>query len=737
MGTGTRRGWARGVVVGTAGLALMALAPAAGAQTAAADDGGGLQEIIVTAQKRQEKLSDIPLAMSALSSDTLNKLAATQFRDFASVVPGLNFTSSGPGETQLNLRGVTTGTNTSPTVAVYVDDVPYGSSTAFVGAAQMALDVGLFDLDRVEVLRGPQGTLYGASSMGGLLKYVTHAPELDRFGGADQLGVSTTAHGGTGFDVNSVINAPVVDGKVAVRASGYYNRDAGYVDNIALGQHEVNEAEIYGGRLDVLAKLTEALDVRLTGFAQDIHRDGTPTYDASMATGQPITGYYQQSRLLPEGFDQQVRVVSGTANYDLGEATITSITSYQSNKSTQTSDISALYVPLLSAYGLNLGSTGLDKVSKTDKFTQELRVASSGKHFIDWMAGGFYTHEDSDQTQSVPSYDTAGQPSGVNLLYANLPSTYEEYAFFGNATVHVTDRFEVGGGVRYSNNNQKFQQIATGMLASTYPSATSSDSVATYVANARYSLTDQISAYARAASGYRPGGPNFVANDPATGKALAAATFAADTLWSYEAALRAETEDKRFSIDAALYLINWDNMQVAAIRNGLGVIANASSAQIKGAELTLAAKPVRDLTLTGTVSVADAELAEDAPDLGGLKGDRLPDTPKLAATLLADYGFDVGNYRGGVGATVRYVSQRVSGFNESAGQPQFHLPAYATLDLRASLGLDAWDAQLYCHNLLDRRGLQSADTTLSVAGGPARLTLIQPRTVGLTLSTHF
>ena len=247
---------------------------------------GELEEIIVTAQKQEQKLSETPLSVTALSAKDLNALGATQFRDFANTVPGLQFSTTGVGSTQVNLRGITSGDNVSPTVGIYVDEVPYGSSTAFAGGAQLALDVGLFDLSRVEVLRGPQGTLYGASTMGGLLKYVTTVPNLHDFGGTARAGLSTTEHGGVSYDAAAAVNLPFASDKAAARVSGFYSHDGGYVDNIALNKDDVNQSDVYGGRGDVLFQPTDQLSIRLTAYSQDITRDGRSTGGLRLRHGQ-------------------------------------------------------------------------------------------------------------------------------------------------------------------------------------------------------------------------------------------------------------------------------------------------------------------------------------------------------------------------------------------------------------------------------------------------------------------
>jgi outer membrane receptor protein involved in Fe transport len=724
---------------------LLLMAPAsAWAQTAVAnpvpsvaqDEPAELGEIVVTAQKRQERLIDVPQSITAVTGEDLQRQGATQLRDFATTVPALTFTTSGVGQSQITLRGVTAGVDIGPTVGVYVDDVPYGSSGAFVNAASLGLDAGLFDLDRIEVLRGPQGTLYGASSMGGVLKYVTRQPSLAGFEGAAQGGLSFTSHGGANYNGAAALSGPIVSDTLGVRASAYYSRDGGYIDNLALDDDNANASKVYGGRLDFLYEPTDKLKARLVGFAQNIRRDGMGTADYTLA-GQPVDGDLDQRRLKPEPFDQNFRLISGSLAYDFGPATLTSISSYQTSDVRYVQDASALYVPLLGSLGLNFSATALDQHRTTDKFAQEVRLASSGGGMFEWLVGGFYTHESSTNGQQVRAYDTSGALSAINLGNAAIPSTYEEIAAFGNATVHFTDKFDVSGGLRYARNIQRFEQNATGLLVSSAPEAISSENVATYLLNTRYRFSSDETLYARFATGYRPGGPNFVARDPVSGALLAPQTFQSDTLESYEIGYKRQTADRRFGVDAAAYHIDWKDIQVQTGASGVAVIVNAGAAKIDGAELTLTARPVRSFTLTGAFAYQDARLAEDAPGLGAMKGDKLPNVPKFTAALSADYRASGEGLRPSAGATLRFVSDRVSSFDQNPGIPQFDLKDYVLVDLRAGVTIRDADVQLFARNLFDDRGRVSAITNLAVAGGPAQVAIVQPRTIGLSVTKHF
>jgi len=719
----------------TAAAGLLGLGAAATATAQTSTNVAALEEVVVTAQKFEQKLSETPLSVTAISARNLEALGATQFRDFANSVPSMTFTTSGVGSTQVNLRGITTGNNISPTVGIYVDEVPYGSSTPFASGAQLALDVGLFDVSRIEVLRGPQGTLYGASTMGGLLKYVSVVPDTTAFAATARAGVVSTSGGGVGYDAAAAVNAPLADDKAALRVSGFYTHDGGFIDNLTNGHDDVNEAEVYGGRADLLFKPADKLTLRVAAFAQDITRDGTAAADFGLATGEPIDGDLDQRRLRAEPFDQQFRLASGTLDYEFEGATLTSITSYQTVRSNATTDVSAFFVPALGAGGIVLGSVDVFKKNETDKFTQELRLAATGPR-LDWTIGAFYTDEDSDQFQKLNASTPDGAVFPVNLLTVELPSTFEEYAGFGTLTWHATDKLDFTGGLRYAHNSQTFEQIGSGALVFSVPERDDSDSILTYLATIRYRASDNLMSYVRYATGYRPGGPNIVVND-LNGQPLASPTFGADELRSYEAGIKTTTSDGSFGVDAAVYFIKWDDLQINAVRNGLGVVANAAAAESKGAELTLTWVPVPQLALVGAFAYIDAELSEDAPDLGGLEGDRLPDTPDFTGSLAADYSFELGGREAFLGTTVRHVTDRVSSYDASAGVPQYELPEYTTVDFRTGIQLGAARLQLYLKNAFDERGQLSATTGFSALGGPAWVSLVQPRTIGLNFITQF
>ena len=670
------------------GALLFAAAPAAAQNVAAPDNStapaavaqnvnaapSDNSEIIVTAQRRAERLQDAPQSVTSLSGENLARLGANQFVDFANTVPGLQFTTLGAGSSQISMRGVTTGADVGPTVGIYVDDVPFGSSSSFANGVRRALDVGLFDIDRIEVLRGPQGTLYGASSIGGVLKYVTRSPSLTDFDGSVRAGLSDTRSGATGYNGSAVLNAPIVVDKAAVRASGFYSRVAGYTDNVVTGERNVDTGKVYGGRVDLLAKPTANLSVRLTAFAQNIQRDGGNYASISLA-GVPVAGSLDQVHPLQEPFRSHSRLVSGSIAQDFGVATLTSVTSYQTGRADAVTDGSQLYAPLLQLFfGIPAEAVSISEMARTDKFTEELRLASASNNRLEWLLGGFYTHETSLLQQIGAVFGAGLTPLPVNIATARIHSRYQEYAAFGDLTYHLTDRFDVTGGLRYARNNQRFEQDASGLLVTSGPLRTSHEDVVTYLANARYRFSPHVTTYARFATGYRPGGPNFLVLDPATGAPAAPATYKSDTLYSYEAGIRAETKDRRFGIDLSGYFIDWRDIQLLTQVAGVTTYENAGSAHIKGMELTLTARPLRDIVATGAFAYNHGSVTKDNPALGASAGERLPNTPHFTAALNLDYRAASNRLHPSVGATVRHVSDRTASFHASA-LPQYRLPA--------------------------------------------------------------
>ncbi|HLX25267.1 MAG TPA: TonB-dependent receptor, partial [Usitatibacter sp.] len=624
---------------------------------------------------------------------------------------------------------------TIATVGMYVDDVPFGSSTAYAIGSGTALDMGLLDLNRVEVLRGPQGTIYGASTMGGLIKYVTNDPDTLRFSGTATIAGSATSHGSPNSTLSAVLNVPIQD-NAAVRFAAFADHAGGYVDSVGpAGGSDVNHGNTVGGRFSLLMTPTRDFQVKLTATSQEIRRDSKDAVDYTQS-GDPVFGSLTKKLALFEPYSIKTSVIGLELDYDMGWARLDSITSGQKTDIANRTDATYVYGPLLASIGLPVDQVPLDNDVTVSKQTQELRLTSP-RGTWEWLAGYFYSHEKSTNDQLVTSRISPGVP-GPLLATFQLPGEYFENAFFGDITWNPSKQLAITGGIRTSKNEQHFQQIGDGPLAGGPSSVNgdSSETTNTYLATARYSLNPTSSVYVRAASGFRPGGPNAVAKDPVTGEPTAPPTFKSDSLWSYEAGYKAELLDRTLSLDGAIYTIKWKDLQQISAVNGIGVIVNAGDAKVDGAEIALRYRPSTPWMMYLSYAYTDGKLTEDAPGLGK-SGARLPNAAKNATNAGATYAFEAGGYKFSAGADVRYVGERNAGFDGSGTLPQYKLPEYTLVDMHATGDFRWGQVTLYARNLFDKSAQLGAGTNFIPLGGYAQVTPAQPRTVGVSVSATF
>lgn len=733
-------------------------------------------EIIITAQKRKEKILDIPQSVTVVSGDTLERQNAVSFQDYLNQVPGLSLEQSEPGVGRLVLRGVNTG-GVSSTVAVYVDETPFGSSTGLANGAILAGDFDTFDVARIEVLRGPQGTLYGASSLGGVLKFVTNTPQLGLLSARGRAGIEFVDGGGTGYNASGVVNAPLGD-TAALRASAFYRRNAGWIDGTgsdtnffgvpALGGKNINRGESFGGRASVLFKPTEELSIRLTAIGQQIQSDASSDVEVSQTDYEPIDGKLRQSRYFKDPNELKYRVFNGVVEYDFGFATLLSSTSF--SKQDQTFDVDV--VPILGT-ALNVLVGALvpgqvigpfqDQQTDLSKFTQEVRLASPSNDTFEWMVGAYYTREEGKIDQFIGSVDLiTRQPFGIplldNLATAVIDSKYKEIAGFANVTWHATDRFDITAGGRLARNDQSAHQVTAsdlGLVGASDFVTKSDESVFTYAVSPRYEINDRTAVYARIAKGYRPGGPNVVGPPVPVGVPL---TYSSDTLTSFEVGLKNDL-GRGASFDIAAYHLSWKDIQLFSVVSGVGVNVNGGSAVSNGVEASLLLKPVPGLTLGVNGAWIDAHLTEDTPPLaGGFDGDRLPYVPKLSFSLNGDYEWQVSSSATAfVGGTLAYTGKQRDNFNIAdivgvnpdgsfifAFTPQRRISDYATVDLRAGIEFGRFTLEAYVKNLTNSKGVHSLalleDQLIGnniLPDNAIRAALTRPRTIGLSLTAGF
>lgn len=723
---------------GAASSAVSAAHSAARKSVAPSNTVTTLNTVEVTANRRREPAREVPMQVNALSAKELQRKGDESMSDYLTKEPGVSVVSSGTGGAQISMRGVTTGnSDIGPTVGVYVDDVPFGSSTTYGSGAQLALDMGLLDLNHIELLRGPQGTLYGAGAMGGLLKYVTNEPDSDG-GLSGDVGVrlSGTDHGGLNHTENAVVNVPIKEGVAALRVSAFNQQDGGFVNRIGGDpEHGVNDTTTRGGRASLTVTPTRDLTIRLTATTQQTKSDGTSGVDYGFTTRAPLYGDLTQNRQANEPSDQLIQLYSANVEYDFGWARLNAISAYQTIRTTVTQDASSVYVPLLNAgQPGQFSSAYLNEALSTDKFTQEFRLTSRADRALEWVAGLFYTDEHTQNNQLV---NAQGPGTSLNLLAAQLPSTYKEYAAYGDLTYHFTTRLSGTVGLRVAHNRQGFNESTSGVLAGTTNAAgESSDTSKTYLFTLSYLLTPASSVYGRIASGYRPGGPQTSLLDRTTGQ-MTPAAFNPDSLTSYEIGYKADFLDKRASISVSAFDIEWRDVQLHTTVDTIGLITNGGKARSRGVEFFGSLNPTPQWRLSGGLTYLDARLTQDVPGIQAMSGDRMPNTAAFSASVNADYLFNVATYQAYVGATGTYVGPRNSGFDNSKSTPNFYMPGYCTTDLRAGIDLRKVSVSAFVHNLFNRRGMQNATAALVPLGGPAEVVFIQPLTVGMQVDIPF
>jgi outer membrane receptor protein involved in Fe transport len=729
------------------------------------------EEVEVTAQKRTESIADVPASVTVVGGPQMEQQRTDDFQDLVPLVPGLSVTTTRPGVTRITLRGVNTG-GVASTVGIYFDDVPFGSSSGLANAAVVSGDFDTFDIARLEVLRGPQGTLYGASSLGGVMKYVPNRPDTERFEARFLGSAETVADADAGYSVTGMVNVPVSD-TFALRATGFYRFDGGFIDSIGnnpipslanpgvnvvdgtLVADGINDLDRFGGRIAALFKPADTFSLNLAVQLQNIESGATSAVDADPDSLEPLNSDPVQSRYHSQFNDTRYRVYSGTVDWDLGPAHLESITSYGTFEADSQDDLAiatnltggpplaALVTQIFGNAVTRPLSAVLPETVSTDKFTEELRLVSpTGKSF-DWLLGAYYTNEDSRIEQQILAVEAgtdttaAGLPELADL---SLDSTYKEFAGFANATWHATERFDLSLGGRLSHNEQEASQISDGPLVgglTRFDDVESSESPFTWSLAPRFELNANAAVYGRVATGFRPGGPNVL---PPGAPADIPRTYDSDRLTSYELGLKAGGgPTDKYLLDLSAFYLDWEEVQLFLVVNNFGINGNGGTAVSKGFEFAGSVFPTSGLALSLNGAFTDAELTEDTdPVVGGLDGDPLPYVPDWSVALSADYEWTVrGSSRAYVGGTLGYTGDRTVQFDSRAADGSLNqAEGFTTIDLRAGVYAGRWSFELFGKNLTNEMGVTSIGGEGTLPGGAIGLSVIRPRTIGLSVGTR-
>ncbi|MFC4312520.1 TonB-dependent receptor [Steroidobacter flavus] len=708
------------------------LAPAA----VFAQESAVVEEIVVTALRREESLQEAPAAISVLDSAALQAKGAQDYRDYLTSVPGVNFAQSGAGAMRVTIRGVSDGIGGSdPLTGIYIDETPITESFT------ATLDPSIYDVERVEVLKGPQGTLYGSGSMGGTVRVITKKPKLDEFEGSVQARVGSVAHSS---DLNSrvdgVINLPLVDERMALRVSAGYREDAGWIDDVTRNEKDGNTVEKTNARAQLLLQPGEGTSI-IFGLLYQKEELGLPFFEDFALQD------YQTGRVFRQSGESEAKLSSVTIQHDWDWMSLTSATNYLRKDGTTTADTTNSVRTLLSRLAnVNIGpteGTGVRSDSDLSLFTQEVRLASKGENRVDWVAGVFYSNNTSEFPQ-VFDFTQAPSTNGVTTGAAFYTSEQEystrQIAAFGELTLNLTDALSLTAGLRAFDVDQRNVLTGSGILNGgstvSQQEASSSSTIQKYLM--KYQVTPDHMIYAQAGQGYRNGGPTGGFPHAACAADLAAVGFNSvptqygpDKLWNYEVGSKNTLFGGSMTLNGSAFYIDWTDLQSSiSLTCGFGFTANSGKAVSQGAELETSFTPVDGLMFTAGVSYVDATLEEAAAGTPARDDDPLPLTAEWSGNISAQYQRELtGSLAGFVRGEANYVGERWSTFRSIGARARL-LDAYTTFNLRAGVSSGPWRASLFANNLTDER-------IVTFTPGTIYEVVSLPRVIGLDLTFDF
>ncbi|MDP9043999.1 MAG: TonB-dependent receptor [Pseudomonadota bacterium] len=776
-------------------LDARAQTPAPPAEAASAARSTALESVVITAQKRREDVRKVPLSVSVVSGDAIQENHIQDITDLTRSVPNLSFSSqAGAGLSTLEIRGVSSQAG-SATVSIYLDDVSLTTRNLY---SQGTAEPRFFDLDRVEVLRGPQGTLYGASSLGGTIKFISNQPDPTAFSGSVYSELSSTSHGGTNYVAQAVLNVPLIPGNTAVRLGVQTGHDSGFIEQVSPTTFAVTDSGINSTHWDVLklalkTEFAPGWSATPALFYQhyvsndiDAAYLEVGSYQVPAGAATPPLARFQTSKPVREPGTDNLAVPSLTVNGDLGLGDFTGVLSGYSRRFDRTQDGTSINVPYIASQvadpALQNVVAGLPSAvqlgNKIDQASLELRVASKdydvSRGPLTWIGGVYASRTKTEVIDNEPVFgiNAAFTAAGANIndpaqlgftfpgaftgdssYYSARHYTDKQYAVFGELTYNFSKDLRATAGVRVLRASQHFTREGDFYYAGG-PSTAAIDSTG-HAVTPRFALSWDLSpstsVYANVAKGFRLGGANrpvpitpLVSADLATLglPATPPATFASDSLWSYELGSKSRLLDNRLSLNLAAFHIDWRDIQqdVVLPTSGFDFEANAGHAKVDGVEMEARLRATEGLTLSAGANYTRAVFAEDVPSLGVdanghanvRAGDKVQGVPKYGARLGAEYRF----------ATGAFGSPFVRGSGQWTGSSHgtfvttstdYIRPAYFTADASAGTTLDRWEVTLYVKNLTNNHDVIQQPSIQGVN----EAYYLRPRTIGLTAGYQF
>jgi iron complex outermembrane receptor protein len=771
------------------GAALLATSMLAGVPAAFAADaaaGPTVEEIVVTAQKKEENLQSVPVAVTAFSTKKLEQLHVENFNDYVKFLPSVAAQSSAPGFSNVYMRGIASGgdgnhSGSLPSVGTYLDEQPITT----IGGA---LDMHIYDIARVEALAGPQGTLYGASSQAGTLRIITNQPEIGVFKGRYDLQVNSVDHGGQGYIAEGMVNVPVND-KVAIRLVAWDEHDAGYIDNVygtrtypssgvtinnaSKAKNDYNTVDTKGARVALRVDLNDTWTIRPTFMTQDTKSHGVFGYD-------PSVGDLKVKHFLPEDAHDRWYQAAMTVQGKIGDYDLVYSGGYMDRREDTHSDYtdySYFYDTLFGsgAYITDASGNIIDptqRISGRDHFTREsneIRLSSPQDQRLRFVVGGFQQRQTHfiEQNYQITGIDPAIAVTGWKdtLWLTEQLRIDRDYAAFGELYFDITPKLTFTGGVRafktdnslrgfygfsrgYSSRTGEaacFAPTSVGRAPCTNLDKRVKETGETYKANLNYKVADGKMVYVTYSQGFRPGGIN---------RRSTLAPYSSDYVYNYEAGWKTQWADNSVRWNGAVYYEDWKDFQYSFLGpNSFTEILNAGQAAVKGVESELSwATPVQGLSINGAASYTDAKLTEPycgTVDAKGLpvktcaspqapKGTELPVTPKVKANATARYEFPWGDFTAHVQGSAVYQSASWAALPIIDRAILGRQRAYGSVDLAAGLEHDTWKVELSIQNLFDKRGdnYRTSECTPQVCGEPYIISN-RPRTIAINFGQSF
>ena len=712
------------------GYTLSSTLPPAVAHGGADDDDSvesALSEVIVTATRRAEPVSEVGEGISVVTSDQLDTLAANSLEDFVQLTPGLSMQSFGtPGYDSIQIRGISPQ-SVGATVAVYIDDFPFGGSSNLSEGGDFTPDLDPADIERVEVLKGPQGTLYGATSLGGVIRYITKQPSLEHAQGNATEDLSFTERGQPSAKVRASFSAPIIEDKLVARVSTYYRRIGGFIDDVGFRGKDANNGYDWGIRGTLLYKPTDDLSINFNAMTQQSSVNGLDTVDLNPNTLQPLYGSLAELRNTPEEFVYRTSLGSAEINWTTLYGTLLSATSISEIRPEIYQDVTLDLEP----FGLGVSPSdpaGVIGHHSDQQETGEVRFTSNRIGPLEFITGTFLQHEYLTDGNIYALYTATGQPQLQDPLgLDNKYGTLNETAVYLNATYYILSQLDLTLGTRYSRINQTRSQsyggpLYTGFLAN---AQSFSASPKTYSAGLRWRMNSNVMYYLRAASGYRPGGGRSIPPGAPPGFSP---SYVSDSIWSYEAGVKTRALGDRFSLDADGFWIDWTNIQSLVYFGEFNTDGNGGSARSRGLELQTDYMLVRGLVVGLNAAYTDAIFTQTINAF--VDGERLFLVPKYTATLTTDYSFPLTEeWIASLGGDYAYVASELD-------TTDYPLPPYGILSLHAGAERGPYKLNLYVKNATNRRAY-IGDFGYYADEPPYTVVVYRPLTVGLMFSERF